>query len=115
MSGWLTHLPDDDRFAAVIALDFRRGAVEVHDRDDKTSWEIETFHSRTENGLRQELFAILVRAVISRMLRFLMPHPDPAIHAEPQFQHTSSGSAGVLGMSTGPTCSTGLWFKAGHL
>lgn len=86
----LTNLPEEDRFSAeaVIALYFRRWAVEVHYRDEKTFLEIETFHSRTENGIRQELFAILVMAVISRMLMSLAPHPDPAIDAEPQFKHT---------------------------
>jgi len=37
-------------------------------RDGKTSLDIETFHSQTENGIRQELFAILSLAAITRTL-----------------------------------------------
>jgi hypothetical protein len=48
---------------------------------------IETFHSQTENGIRQELFAILIMAVIARLLMRLTTDPDPPSRAEPQFKH----------------------------
>ncbi len=85
----LTNLPDDNRFSAdaVIALYLRRWAVEVHYRDEKISLDIETFHSHTENGIRQELFAILIMAVIPRVLMALMIDPDHPSAAEPQFTH----------------------------
>jgi hypothetical protein len=73
--------------AAVIALYFRRWAVETHYRDEKTSMAIETFHSQTANGIRPELFAILIMAVITRLLMRLTTDPEHPSRAEPQFQH----------------------------
>jgi len=49
--------------------------------------EVETFHSQTENGIRQELFAILVMAVIARILARLATDPGHPSRAEPQFKH----------------------------
>lgn len=89
LSVLLTNLPDEDRFSAeaVVALYFRRWAVETHYRDEKASLEIETFHSRTENGVQQELFAILIMAVIARLLMALATDPGHPSRAEPQFKH----------------------------
>jgi hypothetical protein len=88
LSMLLTNLQDLTRFpaAAVTALYFRRWAVETHDRDEKTSLDIETFHSQTENGIRQELFAILIMAVIARLLAALRTDPDHPTGAKPQFK-----------------------------
>lgn len=101
LSVLLTNLPDEPRFAAsaVIKLYFRRWAAEVEYRDEKTSLDIETFHSQTENGIRQELFAILVMAVIARTLMALMTDPGHDAKAEPQFKHamiTLAQEAAVL-------------------
>ena len=68
-------------------------------RDEKTSLDIETFHSHTENGIRQELFAILLVAVIARMLMVLMTDRDHPSGAEPQLKHaiiTVATEAAVL-------------------
>lgn len=85
----LTNLIDITRFPAevIMALYFRRWGVETHYRDEKTSLAIETFHSQTENGIRQELFAILIMAVIARLLMRLTTAPDHPSRAEPQFKH----------------------------
>jgi hypothetical protein len=85
----LTNLMEAAGFSAdaIIALYFRRWAVETHYRDEKTSMGIETFHSQTENGIRQELFAILIMAVITRLLMRLTTDPEQASRAEPQFKH----------------------------
>jgi hypothetical protein len=72
---------------ALIALYFRRWAVETHYRDEKTSMAIETFHSQTENGIRQELFAMVIMAVIARVLMRLTTDPEHPSRAEPQFKH----------------------------
>jgi hypothetical protein len=89
LSVLLTNLLDEIRFPAeaVIALYFRRWAVETQYRDEKTSLDIETFHSHTENGIRQELFAILLVAVIARILMVLMTDRDHPSAAEPQLKH----------------------------
>lgn len=72
---------------ALIGLYFRRWAVETHYRDEKTSMDIETFHSQTENGIRQELFAMVIMAVIARVLMRLTTDPEHPSRAEPQFKH----------------------------
>jgi hypothetical protein len=89
LSVLLTDLMEAAGFSAeaIIGLYFRRWAVETHYRDEKTSMAIETFHSQTENGIRQELFAILIMAVIARLLMRLTTDPDHPSRAEPQFKH----------------------------
>jgi len=69
----LTNLLNTRRFprTAIIALYWRRWAVETHYRDEKTLQHIEQFHSRTPDGIRQELFAILLGCVIARTLTAL--------------------------------------------
>jgi len=69
----LTNLFDTERFSRndIIELYARRWAIENHYRDEKTSLDIEQFHSKTNNGVRQELFAVLVAAVIARTVTAL--------------------------------------------
>ncbi len=69
----LTNLIDPRRFprTAIITLHGRRWAVETHYRDEKTLQHIDQFHSRTPDGIRQELFAILIGCVIARTLTAL--------------------------------------------
>jgi hypothetical protein len=88
LSVLLTNLLDAQRFstAAIIALYFRRWAVETQYRDEKTSLDIERFHRHTENGIRQELFAILLVAVIARILMVLMTDRDHPSGVEPQLK-----------------------------
>ena len=85
----LTNLLEAAGFSAetLIGLYFRRWEVETHYRDEKTSMEIETFHSQTENGIRQELFAMVIMAVIARLLMRLTTDPKHPSRAEPQFKH----------------------------
>ena len=52
----------------VTALYFQRWHVEDYYRDEKVTLEIEQFHSRTPNGIRQELFAAMIMSVIARTL-----------------------------------------------
>ncbi len=101
----LTNLPADERFPAQAVRDlyWRRWAVEVHYRDEKTSLDIETFHSQTENGIRQELFAILIMAVIARTLMVLQTDPEHPSGAHPQFKHAMITLASEAALLT-PTC-----------
>lgn len=89
LSVLLSNLPQTPAFSAqaIIELYFRRWAVETQYRDEKTSLSIETFHSRTENGIRQELFAVLILAVISRVLSALETKPHHRSNAQPQLKH----------------------------
>jgi hypothetical protein len=45
--------------------------IENHYRDEKVGFEIEHFHSKTANGIQQELFAILIVCVIARVITAL--------------------------------------------
>jgi hypothetical protein len=55
----------------IILLYFRRWSLEDYYRDEKVTFEIEHFHSRTPNGIRQELFAAMIMTVIARTLMVL--------------------------------------------
>jgi len=83
----LTNLFDRNTFARteIVALYFRRWAVEDHYRTEKTYLEVDTFHSQTANGIRQELFAVLIMSVIARILMVLSSPPNRQV--EPQFKH----------------------------
>jgi len=52
----------------IVALYFRRWEVEGYYRDEKVTLDIERFHARTPNGIRQELFAAMIMTVISRTM-----------------------------------------------
>jgi len=52
----------------ITNLYYKRWEAEVRYRDEKQSCEIETFHSRSENGILQEFFAMLILCVISRLV-----------------------------------------------
>lgn len=69
LSVLLTHLFDKKTFScqSVIDLYYRRWAIENPYRDEKVGFEIERFHSKTVNGIQQELFAILIVCVIARV------------------------------------------------
>ncbi len=114
----LTNLQDGARFStqAIIDLYCRRWAIEVHDRDEKTSLDIETFHSQTENGIRQELFAILMMAVIARTVMVLMTDPDHPSGAQPQFKHAmlTLASEAALLTPTSPNVALGIFQELLH-
>jgi hypothetical protein len=52
----------------IIELYFRRWEIESYYRDEKIFIDVDTFHSRTVNGILQELFAALIMSVIARIL-----------------------------------------------
>ncbi len=71
----------------IIDLYFRRWEVEGGYRDEKVTLEIEQFHSRTPNGIRQELFAAMIMTVISRTLMMLVAEHLLPEGRECQFKH----------------------------
>ena len=87
LSVLLTNLLDHAQYpaASIVELYFRRWRIEEQYRDEKTHLGIENFHSQSENGIRQELFAVLVMCVISRTLMALMSEQDKP-HT-PQFKN----------------------------
>ncbi len=74
----------------LIVLYFKRWEVEVYYRDEKTFLKIEKFHSRTPDGIRQELFAIMVMALISRMLMFVADETTDGSKGESEPQFTNA-------------------------
>lgn len=99
----ITNMHDDKAFSRqdIINLYFKRWAVETHYSDEKKSMEIERFHSRSVNGVMQELFAAAIMSVIARTLTVLVMPPsyDKKTVAMPQFKHaivTLSADAIVL-------------------
>jgi hypothetical protein len=91
----LTNLFDKTQFSteSIIELYFRRWTVEEYYRDEKIYLEVEKFHSKNCNGIRQELFAVLIMSVIARIL-MVVPSPSPSPNGEskepspePQFKN----------------------------
>lgn len=85
----LTNLFDKTEFSAesIIELYFRRWKIEEHYRNEKTYIDIERFHSRTENGIRQEMFAVLVMCVIARIMMDLAVPKTLEVKYTPQFKN----------------------------
>ncbi|MCK5015367.1 MAG: IS4 family transposase [Candidatus Omnitrophica bacterium] len=89
LSVLLTNLFDKSKFSreSIIELYFRRWAVEEYYRDEKVYLEVETFHSRNCNGIRQELFAAVIMSVIARILMVLSSNGEVSQGVEPQFKN----------------------------
>lgn len=85
----LTDLFDSKTFStqAMRSLYYKRWGVEVHYRDDKEIAEIETFHSRSSNGILQEIYASAIMNVISRILMIVAVDPIEGEKSEPQFKN----------------------------
>lgn len=75
----------------IVQLYARRWAIENHYRDEKTILKIEQFHSKTSNGIRQELFAVLAAIIISRTITALAVESEssetPRCVVHPQLKH----------------------------
>lgn len=90
LSVLLTNLFGAKRFSKeeIINLYFRRWAVETYYRDEKETLRIETFHSMSANGIRQELFASVAMAVIAQILTVLAADEcQVPTDAKPQFKN----------------------------
>jgi hypothetical protein len=72
----------------IVDLYFKRWEVEVHYRDEKITLEIETFHSKTVNGILQELYAVMIMSVISRTLMMITSEELYAGKIEFQFKNS---------------------------
>jgi hypothetical protein len=55
----------------IVDLYYKRWEVEVYYREEKVVQEVQRFHSRTLNGIQQELFAVAIMTVISRTMAVL--------------------------------------------
>ncbi len=91
----LTNLFNKNKYPAdeIVGLYFKRWRVEEYYRDEKVTFEIERFHSRTVNGVLQELYAAMAASLIARCLmalsnRFLLPE-----NRECQFKNAAMAAA----------------------
>jgi hypothetical protein len=83
----------------IIDLYFRRWAIEDHYRNEKVVLEIEKFHGKTPNSIRQELFAVVIMSVIARTLMVLTSRVHGQKTAEFQFKNaimTLAAEAAIL-------------------
>jgi hypothetical protein len=85
----LTNLMNSDAFSLddITNLYFRRREVETHYRNEKTVLDIEKFHGKSPNSIRQELFAIMIVSVISRILMECAEQSHQHEKGFPQFKH----------------------------
>lgn len=85
----LTNLYGSDKYHrnGIIELYFRRWRVEDYYRDEKVVIKLEKFHSRSQNGILQELYASMAMCVISRILMMLARKHYMKPHQEPQFKN----------------------------
>ncbi len=81
-----TNLMDKKKYsgASIRNLYFKRWQIESHYRDEKCSMDLEHFHSKSSNGVKQELFASLIMMTIARIL---MHSQTTDIQRAPQFKH----------------------------
>jgi len=98
----LTNLFDKQRYTQndIRALYFRRWEVETYYRDEKVSIEIEKFHSKSYNGIMQELFSVAIMSVIARFLMQLVHENAENKSAEPQFKHAVKTFANEIAVLT---------------
>ena len=85
----LTNLHNQKEFPKqeIVALYFRRWEIENHYRDEKIALEVEKFHGKTCNSIRQELFSAVIMTVISRTLMALSSQLCQGESKEPQFKN----------------------------
>ncbi len=70
--------------ASIRNLYFKRWQIEGHYRDEKCSMDLNHFHSKSSNGIKQELFASLIMMTIARILMHLQ---TTNTQRPPQFKH----------------------------
>ena len=97
----LTNLLNKSSFPKeeIIELYFRRWAIEDHYRSEKVVLEIEKFHGKTPNSIRQELFAVVIMSVIARTLMVVTSRVHGPRGAEFQFKNaimTLAAEAAIL-------------------
>jgi len=97
----LSNLLNQSRYPGedIVDLYFRRWEVETNYRNEKVVLEIEQFHGKSPNSIRQELFAVTIMSVIARTLMVLTSQVHRSSTAEFQFKNaimTLAGEAAVL-------------------
>ena len=84
----------------IIQLYSRRWEIESYYRDEKITLEVEGFHGKTSNSIRQEIFAAVIMSVISRTLMVLSSDMFSDAPVEPQFKNAVMTLASEVAMLT---------------
>jgi len=97
----LTNLLNQSSFPweDIVSLYFRRWEIETNYRNEKVVLEIEEFHGKSANSIRQELYAVTIMSLIARTLMAITPRPRKSSNAEFQFKNaimTLAGEAAAL-------------------
>lgn len=85
----LSNLFDKEKYPRqeIIDLYFKRWEVESYYRDEKVVLEVERFHGKSCNSIRQELFAAAIMTVITRTLMKVSSDFPGERAGEPQFKN----------------------------
>ncbi len=89
----LTNLFDKKEYSVqeITLLYFKRWEVETYYYNEKVLLEVEKFHCKTVNGIRQELFAVAIMSVIARILMTISAQQMQ--HVTPQFKNAAMNLA----------------------
>ncbi len=85
----ITNLLDRQKYSMKVIIDlyFKRWEVEIHFLDNKSTIEIETFHSKSVNGIKQEFYAAAIMTVIARIAMNCTETIGESCDAKPQFKN----------------------------
>lgn len=85
----LTNLFEKKKYSAkeIINIYYERYRIEEYYRHEKVIVGVEKFHSKSPNGIRQELYANAIVSVISRILMHFTHDTKDKRRIEPQFKH----------------------------
>ena len=72
----------------IIDLYFRRWEIENYYRDEKVTFEIERFHSKSVNGILQELYSAMIMSVIARTMMAMSSQFFLTVKQEAQFKNS---------------------------
>ena len=93
----LTNLLNQSLFPRedIVDLYFRRWEVETNYRNEKVVLEIEEFHGKSANSIRQELYAVTIMSVIARTLMVLTSRVHGSSTSQFQFKSAIMTLEGV--------------------
>jgi len=96
----ITNLYNESKYSYqdITDLYFKRWEVEVYYRDEKTVLNATKFHTRTVNGVLQEMYAIPVMSLIARTLMHLSLEKNLENKQMPQFKNSIIALSSELGL-----------------
>ena len=86
---FLTNMFDEIVFKTEDLCDlyYKRWEVEVNYRNEKESLDIDYFHSKNPNGIKQELYAVAIMTIFTRLTAAISTNEEDIFYKEPQFKN----------------------------